>query len=396
MPKDEKPAILGGKAVFKDVLPITKPTLPKEGKLLEDIRKILRSGMVTNSSYVAEFEKETRSMLKVKNAVALSSCTSGLMLLMKSMKLKGEVILPSFTFSATGHSVLWNNLKPVFVDIDPESYLIDPELVKEAVTDKTSLILGVHIFGHPCDVKALGDIAQDKGIKLIYDAAHAFGSKVGSSYVGGFGDAESFSLSPTKLVTAAEGGIVTTNDDETARLVKLGRTYGDNGTLVCEYEGLSARMSEINGLLGLRSLQMLEKNVENRNRLAELYKKELKGIPGIKYQKIKQGTRSTFKDFSIYVDEKAFGLDRDMLAEALSKENIIAKKYFYPPLHKQPCYKGMFEHYDKKLPVTNDVSRRVLSLPLYSHMAPEDAKRVAEAVRKINVHAGKVKGALAK
>ncbi|PIN86301.1 hypothetical protein COV19_05835 [Candidatus Woesearchaeota archaeon CG10_big_fil_rev_8_21_14_0_10_44_13] len=391
MAKGQKPAILGGKAAFSEILPITKPTMPEFSRLIVGIRKILESGMITNSTYVAEFEKETRSVLGVKNAVALSSCTSGLMLLMKAMKLKGEVILPSFTFSATGHSVIWNNLKPVFVDVDPESYLIDPELVNEAITDKTSLILGVHLFGHPCDVKALGEIARDNNLRLIYDAAHAFGSKVGKEYVGNFGDAESFSLSPTKLVTAAEGGMVTTNDDETARLMKLGRTYGDNGTLVCEYGGLSARMSEINGLLGLRTLQMVEKNVLNRNKLADIYKKELKGTPGIKYQKIREGVRSTFKDFSIYIDEKEFGLDRDRLAEALAKENIIARKYFYPPLHEQPCYGGMFRHYNAKLPVTNDVSRKVLSLPLYSHLSVEDVKKVSACVRSIHENASEIR-----
>src|SRR3990167_6195499 len=283
-------------------VPITVPTIPPIKVLKKKYEKVLRSGMITNSFFVREFEQKVASYIGVKHAIALGSCTSGLMLIMKSLELTGEVILPSFTFHATAHAVVWNGLTPVFVDCDPRTYNLDPAAVEKAITPKTSAIVAVHIFGNPPDIEALQAITKRYALRLIFDAAHGFGTRYKGKPVGGFGDAESFSLSPTKLLTAGEGGIVTTNDDLLAAKIRAGRNYGDTGNYNPEFSGLSARMSEFNALLGIESLKMLEKNVAARNKTAKMYRKLLSRTPGISFQSIDNKNRSSFKDFSIKID----------------------------------------------------------------------------------------------
>lgn len=386
----DKPAILGGEPAFKNLLPITKPTLPNFENLIDSCKDIFNTGMITNSKYVKEFENGLQDYIKVDYAQAVSSCTSGLMLVLKGLGLKGEVILPSFTFSASGHALIWNGLKPIFVDIDNETYNLNIEAVKEAINPKTSGILGVHIFGNPCDISALTDIAEDHNIKLIFDAAHAMGSEYKGEKIGKFGDAEVFSCSPTKLMVTGEGGIVTTNDAELKRKISIGRNYGDDGSYDCEFTGMNARMSEMHAILGLESLHKLEENLANRAQLAATYKSELGNLHGITFQAITPSCRTTFKDFSIYVEPEKFGMNRDELCEVIAKENIMTKKYFYPPLHKQRAYSEFYEEYKGKLSVTDDVSMNVLSLPLYSHMAIEDVKKVSHALCKIHEYAQEI------
>lgn len=383
------PAILGGAPIFSMPLPFTKPTLGAISILQKKFQEVLESGMITNSKYVEEFETKIKKHLGVKHVIALNSCTSGMMLILKALGVKGEVILPSFTFFATGHAVLWNNLIPVLVDCDRNTLTIDPDAVEKAITPKTSAILAVHIFGNPANVKELEKIAKKHKLKLIFDAAHGFGVRYQGKPLGGSGDAESFSLSPTKLLTSAEGGIVTTNDDELARKVRLGRNYGDCGIYDCEFTGLSSRMSELHAILGIESLKNLEKNTTKRNKLAKLYKRLLSKIPGISFQTIKDGNRSSFKDFSIYIDKDKFGLSRNKLAEALTAENIMVKKFFYPPLHKQKIY-GEFDSQKNYLGNTDDLSVNSLSIPLYSHMEENSVKKVCEAIRHIYSHATEI------
>ncbi|MEW6679864.1 MAG: DegT/DnrJ/EryC1/StrS family aminotransferase [bacterium] len=387
--KSKIPAILGGISAFDKPVPITEPTIPSISILKKRYEEVLKSRMITNSKCVQELEVQVAKYLGVKHAVAVSSCTSGLMLVMKALELKGEVILPSFTFHATAHAVVWNGLKPVFVDCDSETYNIDPREVERAITLDTSAIIAVHVFGNPPDIDALERIAKKHKVKLIFDAAHGFGTKYKGKNVGGFGDAESFSLSPTKLLTAGEGGMVATNNDELAAKLRIGRNYGDSGDYNPEFSGLSARMSEFNALLGIESLKILEKNVARRDKLVKLYKKLLSSLPGINFQKIEEGNQSSFKDFSILIDGGEFGLSRDKLYDALMAENIVVKKYFYPPLHKQKAFLG-FGQKDKNLPNTVKISENALSLPLFSHIPVKTVKKICDAIYKIYKRASEI------
>lgn len=365
------------------MIPITKPTLPAFEDFEDEFKSFFSSGMITNGKLVKELEEKLQQFLGVKHVIAVSSCTSGLMLVMKALGLKGEVILPSFTFSATGHAVLWNGLIPRFVEVDPEDYTIDTKKIKEAINENTSAILGVHLFGCPAQVKELEKIAKEYNLKLIFDAAHAMGSKVGPVFVGNFGDAEIFSCSPTKLMVTGEGGIVTTNDDELARKIRIGRTYGDPGDYNCEFPGLSARMSEFNALLGIKSLKNLEENIKNRNKLVELYKKKLAVFPGITFQKTDYDLINTYKDFSILIDPELFKLNRDLLGEKLKEEGIQTKNYFYPPLHEQKAYATFRKEHENKLNLTEKISRNSLSLPLYSHMPEEEVNFICQKIEEI-------------
>ncbi|MBS3169535.1 aminotransferase class I/II-fold pyridoxal phosphate-dependent enzyme [Candidatus Woesearchaeota archaeon] len=365
----------------REMIPITKPTLPSYEEIEPELRSIFASGLITNHKYVQKLERSLQEFFGVKHVIAVSSCTSGLMLVMKALGLKGEVIVPSFTFSATGHAILWNGLKPVFVEVDPETYTIDPQKVREAITDKTSAILGVHLFGCPANVIELEKIAKEHNIKLIFDAAHALGSRVGSRNVSTFGDAEVFSCSPTKLLVTGEGGIVTTNDDDLARKIRIGRVYGDPGDYNCHYPGLSSRMSEFHALLGLHSLAMLKENIRRRNELVAYYKKQLGSYPGISFQKIGEGAESTHKDFSLLIDPALFGVPRDELSSRLLEKGIQTKNYFYPPLHQQDAYRDTEARHPLQL--TETISQNIISLPLYSHMTPEEIDFICDAIGKI-------------
>jgi len=380
----EKPAILGGEPVFEKLAPIIKPLLAKYATdgFLSKIKGILESGMVTDHIYVRELEKNISSYLRVKNVVGISSCTLGLILSLQLMGLrKKKVILPSFTFVATANAAYWNDCKIVLADCDPNTFNISPEDVKKKMTKDTAAIIGVHIFGNPCDVKALQEIAEDHDVKLLFDSAHAFGASYDGKKVGGFGDVEVFSCSPTKLFITTEGGIVATADDKLAAEMRIARNYGNLPDYQCKIPGLNARMTEINAALGIEMLKNIDEMVENRNKYAALYKKFLAKVPGIKFQEPTKGTRHAYKDFGIIVNPKEFGVNRDALYDALAKENVMTKKYFYPPVHKLEAYS---ESAKADLPNTEHVSNNVLCLPIYSYMDEKLIKNICTAIERIH------------
>ncbi len=386
----DKPAILGGEPLLKEFLPITRPYLPSYETLEADIKKMMASGLITNDKYVKKFEETARNFLGAQHIVAVSSCTSGLILAERALRLKGEIILPSLTFFATGHSLLWNNLTPVFVDVDPETFLIDPEKVNEAMTSKTSAILGVHTYGCPAPAKELEQIAHDQHITLLFDAAHAFGAKIGNKNVGTFGDIEVFSCSPTKVMVTGEGGVCATPHEDLKKKLMAGRNYGDDGTYDCDLLGLNARMPEFNAILGIQSIHLTNENIEKREKIYTIYRKGLSKIPGITFQKFPQNVKVTHKDTPLLIDPHTFGMHRDVLLSALEKENIMTKKYFFPPLHRQKLYKEYFPLYDKKLPHTNHISENILSIPLYSSMSEEQAHAVVHSIERLFEHREKV------
>lgn len=363
-------------------IPVTRPTLEAFSAYVPLFRKTMTSGMLTTHVHVREFEKKTARYLGVKHCVAVSSCTSGLMLALKGLGLRGEVIIPSFTFSASGHALIWNGLTPVFADINPRTYTIDPKSVQKLITPKTSAILATHVFGAVCDVKKLEALAKKYTLKLIFDAAHAFGSTYGKRHAGSFGDAEVFSCSPIKLLTAGEGGIVATNNDELAQFVRLGRNYGDDGTNNTLFVGLSARMSELHAAIGLRSFAKLPTNLGNRRAKAAYMISKLTEIePGLRFQVIPRGSTTTYYILSVYIDSDTLGYTRDQLFDFFAEHHIATRKYFYPPLHRQTAYR-QFAKKRTLLPVTDDVAERVLSLPLYSHIPKKDMDRVIAVFRK--------------
>lgn len=361
----------------------TRPTVPAIDQILQCYLPSFADGMLTSGNVVARLEARAAERLGVSGCVAVSSCTSGLMLVLKALGVKGQVILPSFTFFATGHAVLWNGLEPVFGDCDQGSWTIDPVDVEARITERTEAILAVHLYGNPARIDELQRIAKRHGLKLIFDAAHAFGSSYRGSPVGGFGDAEVFSLSPTKLLVAGEGGLVCTNDSTLARLIRAARNYGDAGSYDPELLGLNARMTEFNAAMALAGLDLVDHKVKRHNEIAEQYTNLLARTPGIRFQQVEKDDCSAYKDFSVLVSRAEFGMSRDELGHTLLGEGIPTKKYFYPPLHRQRLFAANGAASHVMLPNTERVSEDVLSLPIYESLPDETVEQIALAIRRL-------------
>ena len=388
----EKPAVSGGKPTFDHMVPIVRPPIKDRiDMILTDYKRILESGMITNFEYVRKLEKAVASFIGVDHCVTTASGTLGLMLALKALNIrKGKVLIPSFTFPATAHAARWNNLAIELVDCDTETFNLDPEDLKEKITDKCKAVVPVHVFGNPCDIDAISEIAADHELKVIFDSAHAFGAEYKNKKVGRFGDAEVFSGSPTKVFTTVEGGLVTTNRAEIAEKVGIGRNYGHHGNYNCEISGLSARMSELHAAVGLNVLPYVASGIERRNEIAKEYRRGLGKLPGVRFQKTTAKSLSACKDFAILIDESRFGLHRDELAASLGKENIMTRKYFYPPLHMQDCYPEL-KASKKDLPNTDLVANNILCLPIFSGLNDEQVSGIIDAIIRIHSHADEVK-----
>lgn len=368
------------KSPKKRMIPITRPTLEPFSAYAPLFKEPLRTGVLTQGAHVREFEERTARYLGVKYCVAVSSCTAGLMLVLKGLGVKGEVIMPSFTFAASGHPVLWNNLVPVFADVDKDTFTLDPRSTEAHITKKTGAILATHVYGALCDVDGLQKLARKHKLKLVFDAAHAFGSSKGKYRAGSFGDAEVFSLSPIKLLTAAEGGLVATNDPKLAEFVRMGRNYGDDGTNTMHFAGLSARMSEFHAAIALRSLHKLPQNLKMRQEKAHYLMSALRKIePRLGFQAIPKGTKSTYYICVVRINAEALGYTRDDLHDFLAQQGIGSRKYFYPPLHAQPAYKGFSPR--GPLPATERITNEVLALPMFSHITKKELDRVIAAFK---------------
>ena len=365
---------------------IAQPTLPSFNLVEKRFRDIYDRKMLSNFSENSdELEQIISEIVCVKHALTVPSWTTGLMLVFKALGLTGEVILPSFTFSATGHALIWNNLSPIFADIDPDTFNLDINDVESKITENTSAILGVHIFGNPCDVVGLETLATKYGIKLIYDAAHALGSKYKDKPIGGFGDCEGFSLSGTKMITSAEGGIITSNDSELIKKISMGRNYGAKSDYNCEYIGLNGKMSEFHAALAIESLGLINNSTKNRKAIIALYKERLTQIPGIIFQKVSDDNLSTYKDFGVIIDPAEFGMDREVLSAKLLHEKIHTKKYFYPPLHQMDSYKNLYPEFKTlKLKNTEKVANNIICLPIYSHMNLDTVDKICYTIDRIH------------
>jgi dTDP-4-amino-4,6-dideoxygalactose transaminase len=388
------PAILGGSPIFDSSLPFMRPTLPPFSEIRPELEDVFQTGMVTKGKYLAEFEARLVQHFGSRYAVGVSSCTTGLMLTYKALDLRGEVVVPSFTFMATVHPIAWGGATPVFAEVDPETWNVDPAAVEEAITPATSGIVATHVFGNPADIEALDKIARRRGVRLVFDAAHGFGALYRGKPLGRYGDAEVFSSSPTKLLVTGEGGVVSTNDAELARRIEVGREYGNPGSYDTEFPGLNARMQEFSAILGLHSLQMLDENAQRRNSLAVIYRQRLGELPGIYFQRVRPDDRCSYKDFSIRVVEEEFGLSRDGLVQALKAEGVDTRNYYDPPVHLHTAYRSLRARFAGRLPVTERLARQCVSLPIFSHMEAAKVEGVCEAVRRIQQHAPAIRAML--
>lgn len=372
------PAALGGRPTFTQLIPVARPLLPNIREVEAEFAGILRSGILSKGRHGTALESSVAAELDVKHAIAVSSCTTGLMLTYQALDLTGDVIVPSFTFMSTVGALRWAGLRPVFADVDPKTTNVNPKAIRAAITRDTSAIVAVHNFGNPCDIDQLRSLSDDYGLRLIFDAAHCFGSLYNGRPLGAQGDAQVFSLSPTKLVVAGEGGIVTTNNDQVAARVRVGREFGNCGNYDSVRPGLNGRLPEINALLAKHSLNNLEVAVEVRNRMAAIYCERLGKLPGIKFQEVRPTDRSCYKDFAIVIDPDSFGLTRHELALTLRAENIETRAYYDPSAHQQSAYSQFAPA--KGLPHTEMLAANILCLPIWSAMDPKICLKISEAI----------------
>jgi dTDP-4-amino-4,6-dideoxygalactose transaminase len=349
-------------------------------------------GQLTNGRLVEQLEAEAADRLGVSHVVAVASCTSGLMLALRALvpEAKGDVVLPSFTFSASAHAVAWNGLTPRFAECDRSSFQLDVDDAGDRLEGAVG-VLATHVFGAPCRPPEVEGLGRSGRVPVVFDAAHAFGATWEGRPVGGFGDAEIFSLSPTKLVVAGEGGLVATDRDDVAAMVRLGRDYGNPGDYDTRFVGLNARMSELHAALALESLALLDEHLERRRRLAQIYRSLLASVDGISVQAIGTEAVATFKDFTISISEDAFGFGREALVRALAAEGIDTRRYFSPPVHRQRAYASV----SSELPITDDVAARVLSLPMFADLEQGAAERVCEVLALLQERAEEVRAAAA-
>ena len=374
-------AIFGGSKAFDKKLHVGRPNIGKREYLLERINNILDNCWLTNNGpYVQEFEKKIAEFTGVKHCILVCNATIGLEIVIRALNLTGEVIVPSMTFIATAHSLEWQKINPIFCDINPETWNIDPEKIEKLITPKTTAIIGVHLFGRPCDVEALEIIALKNNLKLIFDAAHAFGCSYKRKMIGNFGDAEIFSFHATKFFNSLEGGAIVTNNDELAKKTRLMRNFGFH-----EYEvlsiGTNGKMNEFSAAMGITSFESISEFIYKNKHNYEQYQKGLIGVLGVKLMKYDKNEKCNFQYLVLDIDAEITKISRDNLMKILWAENVIARDYFYPGCHKAQPYVSGPRYKKWELLVTEKTSYRLLSLPTGTSMDDEKIKRLCELIR---------------
>jgi dTDP-4-amino-4,6-dideoxygalactose transaminase len=375
-------AILGGQPAFAEPLHVGRPNIGDRTVLMARINDLLdRRWLTNNGPFVQELEQRIESYLGVKHCIAMCNATVALEIAARALDLHGEVIVPSFTFIATAHALQWQEITPVFCDVDPATHNLDPNKVEGLITPRTTGMMGVHVWGRPCPIAALEEIAQRRGLKLMFDAAHAFGCSFGGRMIGNFGQAEVFSFHATKFFNTFEGGAVVTNDDDLAKKIRLMTNFGFAGYDNVIYVGTNGKMSEISAAMGLTGLESLDEFIAANRRNYAAYREGLRDIPGLQLIAYDESERNNYQYVIVEVDQAVTGISRDELVRVLQAENVLARRYFYPGCHEMEPYRSYFPHARLLLPETERLTRRVMSLPTGTAVGPEEIAAVCAIIR---------------
>lgn len=377
---DKEPGVTDNRAAEPHAvaLHIGRPNNGERAVLFTRLGEILDRNWLTNDGPVlAALETRLADYLGVRHCVCVSNGTVGLQILIRALGLRGEVILPSFSFVATAHALTFLGLQPVFCDIDPTSHLLDPALIDALITPQTTAICGVHLWGQPCAVDALSEIATRRGLRLFYDAAHAFGSAYHGRKIGQFGDAEVFSFHATKVFNTLEGGAVTTNDDALAERLRMTRNFGFGATEHIEMIGTNGKMHEFSAAVGLTNFESLDAFIACNRRNYIAYEQLLAGLPGVRMLNAQSTDVRNFQYVVVEIDEAAAGVHRDTVMAALRDANILARRYFWPGIHRMAPYRRD----DLHLPNTELISDRVLLLPTGTSVGESDIKNIGRIIR---------------
>lgn len=353
--------------------------MPKFEDFTNEIKDLWDSRWLTNMGEKHQrLEGKLETYLKTPNVSLFTNGHLALESVIDSFNLKGEVITTPFTFISTTQAIVRNGLKPVFCDIEPDNYTIDTTKIEELITERTTAILPVHVYGNICDVYEIDRIAKKHDLKVIYDAAHVFGVMVDNEGIGNFGDASMFSLHATKVFNTIEGGAVTFKDYSVKKALNALKNFGITGPGSVEYVGGNAKMNEFQAAMGLCNLQYVDNEIEKRRKVVERYNQQLTNIEGIQLLKEQQDVKSNYAYYPVVFD--GFKRSRDEVHEKLQEHNIYARKYFYPLTNSFDCYKGEYNLDDT--PVARYISERILTLPLYGDLELDDVDRICEIILK--------------
>lgn len=369
-------------APFKESIYVTRPLLPDIEKVKDKIKDVWDSKWLTNNgAQHRELEENLKEYLKVNNLVLFNNGTLALIIGLKSLGLTGEVITTPFTFPATVQSLDWNGLTPVFCDIEKDTLNVDADKIEPLITEKTSAILGVHVFGNPCNVIKIQNIAYKYNLKVIYDGAHAFGSHIDGKPISNFGDMTMFSFHATKLFNTVEGGGLTFKDSLLEKKLNLLKNFGIVGSDEVVLSGINAKMNEIQAAIGLEVLKIVNKERDRRRKIKKAYKRELAGIDGIRVITNLDGESSSYQYFVIAIDEDRYGRSRDWLYEELRKYNVFTRKYFYPLCSDFHWFKNLESAKPENLPQAQKSVRQVLSMPYYGDLEIESVQKICKIIK---------------
>ena len=366
---------------MKHQLHVGRPNIGDRESFIKRINQILdRRWLSNNGPVVQEFERKVADILGVKHALAMCNATAAIEIACRALGLKGEVIVPSYTFIATAHALQWQEITPVFCDMNPVTHNIDPEKIERLITPRTTGIIGVHVWGRGCDTEAIEDIARRRGLKVMYDASHGFGCSRGGRMLGTFGECEVFSFHATKFINCLEGGIVATNNDELAYQMRMMTNFGFTGFDRVEYLGINGKMNEISAAMGLTNLEAMNEIIAVNRLNYTAYHEGLSGAVGISLIRYEPAERNNYQYVVIEVDPEGCSKNCDQIVEVLHAENIIARRYFWPGCHKMEPYRSLQPHARLLLPETERISQRIIVLPTGQAVNLEDIKYICKTI----------------
>jgi len=368
--------------ILKNPIFVTQPSLPPLEEFTELLKQIWDNKILTNNGpFHQQFEQKLADYLGVKYISVFTNGTLALMTALQTLRITGEVITTPFSFVATTHSLWWNNIKPVFADIESDYFNLDPEKVEAAITPQTTAIMPVHVYGNPCKLERLQQIADTYGLKLIYDAAHAFGVKMNGNSVLNYGDLSILSFHATKVFNTIEGGAIICHDEKTKQRIDYLKNFGfaDETTVIAP--GINAKMNELQSAYGLLQLKYVDDCIAKRKKIALLYREQLKAVIGINCIEDIDGVDHAYSYFPILVDKEKFGKTRDELYEELKSHNIFGRRYFYPLISQFPTYRGLPSSKPDNLPVATRLADQVICLPIYPDLEVDSLVKIVSIIK---------------
>ena len=362
---------------------VTSPLLPNLEDFNEMLKEIWASKWITNNGqFHRQLEKALAEYLKVPYLSLFTNGTLPLITALQALRITGEVITTPYSFVATTHSLWWNGIKPVFVDIEESTCGIDPDKIEAAITPKTTAIMPVHCYGKPCDTKRIQEIADKYGLKVIYDAAHAFGVEINGESILNAGDMSTLSFHATKVYNTLEGGALVVHDEITKKRIDYLKNFGFAGETEVVAPGINSKVDEVRAAYGLLNLKQVDNAIAARQRVAQIYRKELRNVPGVRFFDDMPGVRHNYSYFPIFINAAEFGMTRDELYFKMKSQNVLGRRYFYPLISTFSTYRGLPSAAPENLPVATKIANEVICLPMHHELSDNDLERILNCIKR--------------